>query len=211
MVKSGKQSETPVNDLIFKELLKRGYSLEGNTRVWNIADSKLWYLTPGQAKSYLEAVEKAPDYKAAMIDKEIDLLRKSMPDISKHILTSSKELIMIDIGCGDGKKAVVPIEYLQKQVKIIYCPIDISSYMVQKAIENIKHHLKILELIEDKKDIKSIMTFIDLFKQEDMMMKNNLPEIFELKDSIITASSKEKNIAEISKIIKEASKKIREL
>lgn len=81
----------------------------------------------------------------------------------------------------------------------------------EKAIENIKHHLKILELIEDKKDIKSIMTFIDLFKQEDMMMKNNLPEIFELKDSIITASSKEKNIAEISKIIKEASKKIREL
>lgn len=81
----------------------------------------------------------------------------------------------------------------------------------EKVIENIKHHIKILELIEDKKDIKSIMTFIDLFKQEDMMMKNNLPEIFELKDSIISASSKEKNIGEISKIIKEASKKIREL
>jgi len=81
----------------------------------------------------------------------------------------------------------------------------------EKAIENIKHHLKILELIEDKKDIKSIMTFIDLFKQEDMMMKNNLPDLFELKDSIISASSRDKNIAEISKIIKEASKKIREL
>ncbi|MFA5259273.1 MAG: PadR family transcriptional regulator [Candidatus Pacearchaeota archaeon] len=81
----------------------------------------------------------------------------------------------------------------------------------EKAIENIKHHLKILELIEDKKDIKSIMSFIDLFKQEDMMIKHNLPDLFELKDSIITASCREKNIPQISKIIKEASKKIREL
>ena len=29
-----------INDLIIKELIKRGYSLEGNTRIWNIADSK---------------------------------------------------------------------------------------------------------------------------------------------------------------------------
>ena len=47
-------SEIKVNDLIFKELIKRGYSLEGNTRVWNIADSKLWYLTPEQAQGYLD-------------------------------------------------------------------------------------------------------------------------------------------------------------
>ena len=44
-----------INDLIFRELIKRGYSLEGNTRIWNIADSKLWYLTPEQAQSYLDA------------------------------------------------------------------------------------------------------------------------------------------------------------
>jgi len=39
-------NNSKINDLIFKELLKRGYSLEGNTRIWNLADSKLWYLTP---------------------------------------------------------------------------------------------------------------------------------------------------------------------
>jgi uncharacterized SAM-dependent methyltransferase len=131
-----KKAETKVNDLIFKELIKRGYSLEGNTRVWNIADSKLWYLTQEQAQAYLDAVEKAPDYKREMIDKEIDLLDKSMPDIIKNIV-KGKEIIIVDIGCGDGKKAVVPIEYLKKYVKIIYCPIDISSYMVERAIEKI--------------------------------------------------------------------------
>ena len=77
MVKAQKTNgaKPVINDLIFKELIKRGYSLEGNTRVWNIADSKLWYLTPEQAQAYLEAVEKAPDYKLAMIDTEINLLK----------------------------------------------------------------------------------------------------------------------------------------
>jgi uncharacterized SAM-dependent methyltransferase len=132
-----KAPEPKINDLIFKELIKRGYSLEGNTRVWNIADSKLWYLTPEQAQAYLDAVEKAPDYKREMIDKEIDLLSKNMPEIGKSILKANKEITMIDIGCGDGKKAVVPINYLKKFAKIVYCPIDISSYMVEQAIEKI--------------------------------------------------------------------------
>ena len=48
-----KQSQK-INDLIFRELVKRGYSLEGNTRIWNIADSKLWYLTPEQAQGFLD-------------------------------------------------------------------------------------------------------------------------------------------------------------
>ena len=52
----------PVNDLIFKELLKRGYKLEGETRVWDIADSKLWYLTPKQAQGFLD-LSKTEGYK----------------------------------------------------------------------------------------------------------------------------------------------------
>ena len=43
-----------MESLIFKELVLRGFSLEGNTRVWNVADSKLWYLNPEQAQAYLE-------------------------------------------------------------------------------------------------------------------------------------------------------------
>lgn len=125
-----------VHDLIFRELIKRGYSLEGKTRVWNIADSKLWYLTPEQAQAYLD-VEKSPDYKKEMIDKEIELLKKSMPDISKQVI-KTPETIIIDIGCGDGKKAIVPIEYLRDKTKIVYCPIDISAYMVKQAIDNIE-------------------------------------------------------------------------
>lgn len=125
-----------VNDLIFKEFIKRGYSLEGKTRVWNIADSKLWYLTPQQAQAYLD-LEGSKDYNKAMFNTEIEMLKVFMKDISKEVINGDA-LNIIDIGCGDGKKAVPVINHLYDRVKVRYCPIDISGYMVQKAIEKIK-------------------------------------------------------------------------
>ena len=157
------------NDLIFKELIKRGYTLEGNTRVWNIADSKLWYLTPDQADAYLEAVEKAPDYKKAMIDSEIELLEENIEDIASQISNGDNVTIM-DIGCGDGKKAIVPIEYLKKKgKKITYCPIDISGFMVEKAKENISK-LDIDQLIDFKwniSDFENLENVTPLLRRKD--------------------------------------------
>lgn len=124
-----------VNDLIFKELIKRGYALEGKTRVWNIADSKLWYLSTDQAQAYLD-LEKHKDYSKYMFETEIEMLHKHMPAIAEIILNSGK-LNIIDIGCGDGKKAIPVIEELHSKAKLRYCPVDISSYMVTKAIEKI--------------------------------------------------------------------------
>ena len=109
-----------VNDLIFKELLKRGYSLEGRTRVWNIADSKLWYLTPEQAQAYLD-LDNSTEYKKAMFDTEINMLKKFMDDVSNRVLNNNT-LNIIDIGCGDGKKAIPVIDNLNEKAKIRYCP-----------------------------------------------------------------------------------------
>jgi len=64
-----------INDLIFKELLKRGYKLEGKTRVWDVADSKLWYLTPKQAQGFLD-LSKTEGYKKSIIEKEVSLIKK---------------------------------------------------------------------------------------------------------------------------------------
>jgi uncharacterized SAM-dependent methyltransferase len=140
----------PINDLIFKELIKRGYSLDGKTRVWNIADSKLWYLTPEQAKAYLD-LENSKDYSGRMFETEIHMLKEFMPEISEKVLNGSAVNI-IDIGCGDGKKAVPVIEVLHKQVKLRYCPIDISGYMVNHAIQKIKK-LNKGEVVEFKYNI----------------------------------------------------------
>jgi uncharacterized SAM-dependent methyltransferase len=124
-----------INDLIFRELIKRGYSLEGNTRIWNIADSKLWYLTPEQAQAFLD-LESSEDYQKDVIQKEIDLINENIGEVTKKV--GKENLNIIDLGCGDGKKAVIFIEHFKEKNKLRYCPIDISSYMVEKAIKKVK-------------------------------------------------------------------------
>ena len=152
-----------INDLIFKELIKRGYSLEGNTRVWNIADSKLWYLTPEQAQGFLD-LEQGKLYQKEIIQKEIDLVNSNMPEIIKE-LQGKKSLNIIDLGCGDGKKAVLFIGNLKDKIQLRYCPIDISGYMVAKAIELIKK-LNVGEVVEfqwnisDFENLENISTLL---------------------------------------------------
>lgn len=141
----GKQEKTKINDLIFKELIKRGYALEGNTRIWNIADSKLWYLKPGQAQSYLD-LENSKDYKTNVTKREIGLINNQMQTIISKL--SGEYINIVDLGCGDGKKAVLFIDKLKGKVKIRYCPIDISDYMVNKALSKIR-----------KTDVEEIIKF----------------------------------------------------
>ena len=153
-----KKTSSNINDLIFKELLKRGYSLEGNTRIWNLADSKLWYLTPEQAQAFLD-LEQSKDYQKEVIQKEIDLIEKNIDEITSEI--KNKPVNIIDLGCGDGKKAVIFLSYLEGNNKLRYCPIDISSYMVEKAIErmsktNIKEIVKLQWNISDFENLENV-------------------------------------------------------
>jgi len=130
-IKKFQEIKPEINDLIFKELIKRGYSLEGNTRVWDIADSKLWYLTPEQAQAYLD-LEDSENFKKLASNAEFELLHQNMDEIQSEI--GNCPINLVDLGCGDGKKAAYVFERL-KNKKIRYCPIDISGYMVQKAKE----------------------------------------------------------------------------
>jgi len=159
-----------INDLIFKELLKRGYSLEGNTRVWNIADSKLWYITPQQAQSFLD-LEKSEDYQKDVIQKETDLIEKNLDEITDMI--KNKPVNIIDLGCGDGKKAVIFLSYLKDRTRLRYCPIDISSYMVEKAIQKIsKMNVKeVVQLQWNISDFENLENVAILLRSEEY--KNN--------------------------------------
>ncbi|MFH0808536.1 MAG: L-histidine N(alpha)-methyltransferase [archaeon] len=133
-----------INDLIFRELIKRGYSLEGNTRIWNIADSKLWYLTPEQAKAYLD-LENSEEFKESASNTEFDLLNENIKEISEKI--GEGPINMIDLGCGDGKKAAYIFSKLKDSSKIRYCPVDISGHMVEEAIKTFSG-LDVEEVVE---------------------------------------------------------------
>lgn len=136
-----------VNDLIFKELIKRGYSLEGKTRVWNIADSKLWYLTPDQSQAYLD-LENSKEYQKIASNPEFELVEINIGEIIK--LVGKGPINVIDLGCGDGKKAAHIVEHLLKRkIEVRYCPIDISGYMVEKAIETFSEPtMKVSEILQ---------------------------------------------------------------
>ena len=152
-----------INDLIFKELLKRGCKLEGKTRVWDVADSKLWYLTPKQAQGFLD-LSKTAGYKKSIIEKEVSLIKKHM-DYIVHALPQASCNI-IDLGCGDGKKASLFIKELAKHMKIRYCPIDISSYMVTKAAGTIRKMkvAKVLEFNWNISDFENLNNITPLFR-----------------------------------------------
>jgi uncharacterized SAM-dependent methyltransferase len=195
MVKTnlGVKSKSSINDLIFKELLKRGYSLEGNTRVWNLADSKLWYLTPEQAQSFLD-LEQSKDYQKEVIEKEIDLIKKNIGEITSEI--KDKPINIIDLGCGDGKKAVLFFSHLGENVKIRYCPIDISAYMVEKAIENvsktnINEIIKLQWNISDFENLENVTPLLryGFYKDNFIMLLGNTLGNFEIHELLFEIRS----------------------
>ncbi|HLC57458.1 MAG TPA: L-histidine N(alpha)-methyltransferase [Candidatus Nanoarchaeia archaeon] len=152
-----------INDLIFREISKRGYALEKGIRIWNIADSKLCYLTPKQAQGFLD-LSKTIDYKKGVIDKEISLIKKYMGDCIKELPKNSCNVV--DLGCGDGQKASLFIHQLASRMKIRYCPVDISSYMVEKAAKTIRA-MNVGEVLEFKwniSDFENLNNITPLFR-----------------------------------------------
>lgn len=124
-----------VNDQIFKRLRERGVATESGIRSWNVADSKLWYLTPKQAKGFI-ALESDGDYRRGITERETGLLSRHISDI--HAELNEHQYNMIDLGCGDGKKAVFLISRLQSDHRFRYFPVDYSSYMVDSAFETMR-------------------------------------------------------------------------
>ncbi len=177
-----------INDLIFKELTKRGYKFEGKTRVWNVADSKLWYLTSEQAQGYLD-LSNTESYKKSIIEKEVSLIKKHLIDFVKALPKDACNII--DLGCGDGKKASLFIEELAKHTKIRYCPIDISSYMVSKAAKTIREK-RIGEVLEFKwniSDFENLNNITPLFRDRGfethfMMLLGNTLGNFDREDML---------------------------
>ncbi len=167
-----KKDNNKINDVIFNELIKRWYTLEWNTRVFNIADSKLWYITPEQAQAFLD-LEKSEDYQKAVIQKEIDLINENIDEITKEI--KNKPLNIIDLGCWDGKKAILFISYLKDKKKLRYCPIDISSHMVEQTIKKldkiwIKEVIKFQWNISDFENLENISSLLRSVEYKDNLI-----------------------------------------
>jgi uncharacterized SAM-dependent methyltransferase len=183
-----------IHGLIFKELIKRGYSLDGNTRIWNIADSKLWYITPEQAQAYLN-LDLNPTYKRFSGQGEAqELIHNNIKDIVKSI--EGESFNIIDLGCGNGTKTAFLIQEIHKlnsDLKMRYCPVDISGHMVGKAIETFKK-LNFGELIRfhynisDFDNLENITPLLrnNDFKTNVLLLFGNTLDNFEIHELLYT-------------------------
>ena len=109
----------------------------------------------------------------------------------KEILggVEGEPLNIVDLGCGDGKKVVLFLEKLKDKSKVRYCPIDISDYMVNKAISRITK-LGIGEVVdfqwnisdfENLGNITSLLRHGD-FKRNLILLLGNTLGNFEIND-----------------------------
>lgn len=145
-----------VNGIIFKELMKRGYSLKGKTRVWDVADSKLWYLTPELSEGFLNLAKYEP-YRKTVVDTELRLVKENTDKIIN--LFGKNNFNLIDLGCGGGLKTVAFIKSIPNNVKLRYCPVDISPYFINKSMGRVK-------MLKSKK-VTAFKSFISDFKDLD--------------------------------------------
>jgi len=124
-----------LNQIIFNELIRGGYSVKGKNRSWNLANPKLLYITPELAKGFLE-LNKSDIYKKKVYNVEVGLLKENASKILEPL--KDRQFNMIDLGCADGEKIKDFIGSLKNKGSFRYCPVDISSYFFSKAISNVK-------------------------------------------------------------------------
>ncbi len=145
-------------EAIISEFIKRGYSIEKGKRFWNVSDSKLWYLTKEQAKEFIK-LEKEDKKQKMFAEEEKKLLKKFYREIFS--LIKEKNINIIDLGCGDGKKATLLINLLRKNYKIAYYPLDINEFMLKEASKNVSR-IKNVKVVLTEKNLCDFLNFSEV-------------------------------------------------
>lgn len=124
-----------IKDDLMKSLVKSGYAKLKNNKVWDIAERRFLYMTPELAKGFL-ALRKFDIYKRQIINRETALIHAHAKMLSKNI--GKGPFNLVDIFCGDGKKAIEFVRALGDKVKIRYCPVNVNKYLTNLAVKNMK-------------------------------------------------------------------------
>ena len=145
-----------MKEILFKELIKKGHSVENSVNIWDISDRSFRYINKEMAEAYLRLSEH-PRYKAIVIDIEKKLLKENIKSFIKCV--SDCEFNLIDMGTTNGEKAIAIIKELPQEIKLRYCPINVNEYLVKLALENVKkeNFLNIIDYASRiSKDFKSL-------------------------------------------------------
>lgn len=120
-----------LNEVIFKELVKRGYSLRGERRVWNISDAKLWFLTPELSQGFIRLKENMPIYRKGILEPELKLLKENAGKIVKSL--GDKKFNVIDICTGTGGRAAALIKAIPNEFNLRYGIVTVNPDIIKMA------------------------------------------------------------------------------
>lgn len=94
-----------------------------------------WLIFDDKGSEIFNEITQLKDYHPAVCEKEILLTYKKK--ISS--ILSSESFQFIELGAGDGAKAMILIEqFIQDDLKFTYIPIDISSGAIENLVETFK-------------------------------------------------------------------------
>ena len=142
-----------IKELLFRELVKRGYSKEGEKKIWEMSDLDFLFLTDELAKGFLE-LRAHPRYQQIIINKEFELIDSNLNFFNDKL--GGESFNLVDVSCGDGIKAKFFLERLSEDSKVRFCPISPSKYLLDMSIDNIKN-----SGLKNVVDFKSVVSATD--------------------------------------------------
>lgn len=138
MSESGRGQNLWLHDILLQGFLKNGFARTNGNKSWELTSLEYLSLTDDLAKGFL-SFSKDPSYREQFFELELRLIKEKIELISNSIKGDSFNLI--DIYCGDGFKAIEFVKELvskNKNIKIRYCPLNASQYLIDLAIFNMK-------------------------------------------------------------------------
>lgn len=124
-----------VNDLVFRELIKRGYSKSGTKRVWDVSNHNLLVSSDESAQAFLN-LKNFPVYRDNIINRETALIKASASTLRKSL--GSGAFNLIDMNCANGERAVAFIKTLDPKAQVRYCPLSLSPRLTKEATLGLK-------------------------------------------------------------------------
>ena len=128
-----------LNTMLLKAFMKNGFALKNGGKSWELTDLQYLSLTDDLAKGFLSFSEN-PNYRKQFFELEVQMIHQQARDIAEAI--GEGDFNLIDIYCGNGLKAVEFIKAFNSQnnasVRIRYCPLNASQYLVDLATSNVK-------------------------------------------------------------------------
>ncbi len=127
-----------LHDMLLSAFLKNGFARTNGNKSWELTDLQYLSLTDDLAKGFL-AFSTTPSYRKQFFELELRILKEHSKILSENI--GDEPFNLIDIYCGDGFKATELIKEIvsrNSSIKIRYCPLNASQYLLDLAVENMK-------------------------------------------------------------------------